>query len=91
MLLSEIKLKLGVNDLPLTRGKDEKGQPTKWLTFWNNLPRFMVVIHEDMIKALNTKKDLQLRLVSSEKNSKTSGKPYINHMIVEQKDVEVTL
>lgn len=89
--LTEIKLKIGVTDLPLVRGKDEKGNPTPWLTFWNNLPRFMVVIHEDMVKAITTDKNMQLRLISDEKVSKTSGKAYVNHIIAEQKDVEVTL
>ena len=47
--LAEIKVKLGVQSLPLNRVVTEAGEKTAWFKHWDNDNRVAILVHEDTL------------------------------------------
>ena len=85
MNITQIKQELGITNLPLVRNTLE-GKPTVWLSYWNNLTRVMVVVHEDLLNVVADSTKLALK--SSKAASKDSGEEYTKHILIEVKNEE---
>jgi hypothetical protein len=93
MNLAEIKTKLGVQTLPLTRIMDmnDPTVKTEWLSYWDDDNRVRVLVHESRLETIAG--DTNLYIKWEDKVSTTSQKPYRQAIIcaATNSDVEVTL
>jgi len=88
MTLSEIKRKLGIENLQLNTSKDAQGTPTNWYRMWDNSARVQISIHKDTANALKTNPNMtNLEIQIEDRISETSGKAYTNKRIIAYTEV----
>lgn len=92
MNIEQVKAKLGVVSLDLVRCKDDKGQATEWLRFWDNKERLAVVVHQDVLKIIkDTPKTNKLALKYEQKATKDgdlTGVAYDSYVLVHADSIE---
>jgi hypothetical protein len=102
MLLSEVKERLSVRTLEFVRStvdQEVNGKivktPTPWLRHWDNVNRFAVVAHEDVIAKLKANPNQPCALKSEfgvmPKNGAADAKPYDNHILICPNTIEEVL
>lgn len=95
MNLAQIKAKLGIVSLDLSRTLDKDKQPTKWLRYWNNDERFAVVIHDDVVAKIKADPSLNTLALKHEvketKDENAVGDTYDSYIIIHASSIEVVL
>lgn len=92
MNLTQIKQTLDIIALDLSISKDEKGDPTKWLRYWNNKTRISLVMHEDVFNHIKDHPDTtKLALKYEAKATKTgdqAGMIYDSYILIHAESIE---
>lgn len=94
MDIQEVKAKLGVSQLNLTKDTNTEGQETGWMRMWDNDTRRAIVVHSDVVAQIQNGSNPNLGLKDAEiRTSKKTGEEYTMIAIVaySNRDVDVTL
>lgn len=104
MNISEIKAKLGVTSIDLVRGSipnpefptdKTKATPTVWLRNWDDEKRVAIVMHEDVLKAIQaqaTNLIVKTETVEADKEGVALSKgSYVKHTICTAISIEATV
>jgi len=89
MNLSEIKAKLGVENINLNRVVTEENEPTAWYKDWDNTNRVAILIHEDTLKEIKENKPTTLGIHEQTKTGAQGD--YTAKTIVLYKEAEFVL
>lgn len=96
MNISEIKAKLGVTSIDLTRGSmpdpadATKQIPTVWLRNWDNDARVAIIMHEDVLAAIKANAT-NLIVKTEQKAAKEGGEAYVQHTICTATSIVATV
>lgn len=88
MNITEVKTKLGYDNLNLNRSLTEDEQPTEWYRHWDNDNRVAVSMHEDVVAKIQS--GCTTLGIQTETREGKQGE-YTSHRIVAYTQPEVVL
>jgi hypothetical protein len=92
MNIAQIKETLNIKAMNLTSSKDEAGNPTEWLRYWDNKNRVAVSTHQDVLNIIKNNPDTnKLALKYEAKVTKTgdcAGMVYDNYILIHADSIE---